>query len=96
MPGQKQGSSPDRIEIAALPQTSPEAPPSFGERIPIDDDPLLDHLIRGEVVIFGLKLPKEPAGQIAENLRYDLFSIFGRGLAVGLSRVTCTDMVYSW
>ncbi len=43
---------------------SPEPPPCFGEGVLVDDDPFLDGLIRGEVVVFSLKLAVEPAGHL--------------------------------
>ena len=54
---------------------SPEPSPSFGEGVLVHDDPLLDGLIRGEVVVFSLKLAVEPAGQIAECLGHDLLRV---------------------
>ncbi len=39
---------------------SPEAATSFGEGVLVDDDPFLDGLVRGEVVVFSLKLAVEP------------------------------------
>ena len=42
---------------------SPEAAPSFGEGVLVDDDPLLDGLVRGQVVVFSLKLAVKPAGR---------------------------------
>jgi len=65
------------MEVTAWSQLSPEPSPSFGERILVHDDPLFDGLIRGEVVVFSLKLAIEPAGQIAQRLGHDLLGILG-------------------
>lgn len=59
-------------------------------------DPLLDGFVRGEVVVFGLTLAIEPACQIAQRLGHDLLGDSVGDCQVGLSRVTSTDMVYSW
>ena len=61
--------------------TSPKPPPSFGEGVLVDDDPLLDGLVRREVIVFGLKLSIEPTGEIAQGFGHGLFGIFGRRLA---------------
>ena len=59
---------------------SPEPPPSFGEGVLVDDDPLLYGLVRGEVVVFSLKLAVEPTGQIAHRLGHDLVGVLSRRL----------------
>ena len=43
----------------------------------IANDPLLDGLVRGEVVVFGLKLAVEPAGEITQGFGHDLLGVFG-------------------
>lgn len=43
---------------------SPEPSPGFGEGVLVDDDPLFDCLVRGKVVVFGLKLAVEPSGHL--------------------------------
>ena len=65
------------MEVTAWSQLSPEPSPSFGERVLVHDDPLLDGLVRYEVVVFRLKLPVEPAGEIAQSLGHDLLGILG-------------------
>ena len=68
---------------------SPETPPSFGEGVLVDDDPLLDGLVRGEVVVFGLKLAVEPSGQVAQRLGHYLLGVFGLRLP---SRAVARDV----
>ena len=58
--------------------TSSKPPPSFGEGVLVNDDPLLDCLVRREMIVFRLKLAVEPAGQITQRLGHGLFGIFGR------------------
>ena len=68
---------------------SPETPPSFGEGVLVDHDPLLDGLVRDEVVVFGLKLAVKPSGQVAQRLGHDLLGILGRRLP---SRAVARDV----
>ena len=57
--------------------TSPEPPTGFGEGVFVRDDTILDSIVRGEVIVFGLKLAIEPACEIAQRLGHDLLGILG-------------------
>ena len=68
---------------------SAEAAPGLGEGVFIGGDGLVHGLVRGKIVVFPLKLPVEPAGQIAQRLGHDLFGILSHvlpGRAVTLDR----------
>lgn len=56
--------------IAGIHWTEPlsEPTPGLGEGVIVHDDPLLDGLVGGEVVVFGPKLAIEPAGHITQRL----------------------------
>jgi hypothetical protein len=44
-------------------RASPEPSPSLSESILVDSDALLDGVVRGQVIVFGIKLAVEPAGR---------------------------------
>ena len=57
--------------------TSPEPPTGFGEGVFVRDDTILDGIVRGEVIMFGLELPIKPACELAQRLGHDLLGILG-------------------
>ena len=60
MAGMKQapGRQAGRLLISAKPE------PGFGEGVFVGGDGLIDRFVRGEIVVFALKLVVEPAGRL--------------------------------
>ena len=46
----------------------------------VHDEPLVDGLVQGQVVVFGLKLEVEPAGQIPQRRGRGQLGVLGRRL----------------
>jgi hypothetical protein len=48
--------------------------------VKVHDEPLVDGLVQGQVVVSGLKLAVEPAGQIPQRLGHDCLGVLGQRL----------------
>src|SRR3546814_731295 len=72
--------------IRAVPPSRPhlslstEANTVFGEAIFVEADALVDGLVRRQMLIFVLKAPVEPAGEVAQRLAHILIGVRGHVL----------------
>lgn len=85
----KKAPRPDGGALGSVFSGSTEAATGFGERVFVGGDGFIDRLVRGQIIIFALKLAVEPAGQIAQRLDDRLLGILGHvlpGGAVSLDR----------
>lgn len=65
----------DYITVREAWRSSAEAIARGGEGILVGTDHLVDRLIRGQKPVFSLKLPIEPAGEVAQGVVDDVLGI---------------------